>query len=94
MNNDIIGDEDWGCDGCKVTPAMRREFLVVAIGFWDDWQAEGISFHWDQIERRLIRGDPNKIETLADLFSEISGPRNWHFPFDFQYIADDFTDWL
>ena len=94
MNTNIIGDQDWECDGCKVTPAMRREILAVVTDFYDDWQTEGVSYQWDRTERRLVCGDPNQVETLGDLLGEITGPQNWYFPFNFQYINDDFEEWL
>jgi hypothetical protein len=94
MDQDVIGTEAWGCDGCALTPRMRRDILLVAVEMYESWEAVGTSLRWDREVGGLVEVEPNPVLTMGDFLCELTGERHPHLRWDLLDYSDELFDWL
>lgn len=94
MDRDLIGTETWDCDGCALTPAMRRDLLVAAAEMYESWEAGGTSWQWDRATGGLVQTEAGPVLTIGDFFDQLTGERHPFLRGDLLDYSDEFSDWL
>lgn len=94
MSQSVIGIDRWDCDGCTLTPQMRREILLATTEMYQLWEAHGTSLRWDREVRGLVQTEATPLLTMGDFLNELTGERHYHLRWDFLTYSDELFDWL
>jgi hypothetical protein len=93
MSKDLIGTDDWMCDGYALTPEMRQDIVNHVAKMYASWKKKGFSWDWTN-ERGWSTVAPYSYGSVTDFFMERTGKRNPLDSWEMLDYRDDFFEWL